>query len=170
MPVKPQWATPERQTYLVSLFLKSGGFCVFGEPDCTIPEHHYAIYIERLIGDWKADTRSEIAQAWRRERRAIHDLGEMREPIRGQFNNISRDIWGNNQPLFYIENIGVSGVTLKPFARVKLPSSYLRLYVDLSDTLQQVSKNKKRKAIRYGKPDNSIIQRVKEAVLHYLNN
>jgi hypothetical protein len=165
---KPKWSTHDRQTHLIRLFFRSHGFCVFGEPNCTIPEHHYEIFIERLIGDWQADDREQAKLEWQAERKAIHSLGERRLPIRGQFNNISKDIWFDKQPLFYVENIGVSGVTLKPFARVKLSSSYMRLYVDLTETLRSVSKNKKRKAIRYGKI-NSITAIVSQAVLDYLN-
>ena len=42
----------------------------------------------------------------------------------------------------------MNGLTLKPFAKVKLSSSYEYLYVDLGTSLRAVSKNKKRKAIR----------------------
>jgi hypothetical protein len=122
-----------------------------------------------IIDDWQADDREQASLEWQAERKAIHSLGERRLPIRGQFNNISKDLWFDKQPLFYIENIGVSGVTLKPFARVKLSSSYMRLYVDLTESLQGVSKNKKRKAIRYGKL-NSITAIVSQAVLDYLNS
>jgi len=122
-----------------------------------------------IIDDWQADDREQASLEWQAERKAIHSLGERRLPIRGQFNNISKDIWFDKQPLFYVENIGVSGVTLKPFARVKLSSSYMRLYVDLTESLQGVSKNKKRKAIRYGKL-NSITAIVSQAVLDYLNS
>jgi hypothetical protein len=164
----PKWSNEIRKTHLVKLFLRSGGFCVYGEPDCTIPEHHYEIFIEALIKDWIAEDRAEDKAQWQAERKAIHDLGERRFPIRGTFNNISRDIWHDKQPMFYLEAIGVSGVTLKPFARVKVSSSYVRLYVDLDDTLRHVSKNKRRKAIRYGKVDDSVTERVRLAVLDYL--
>jgi hypothetical protein len=164
-----KWITPNRQTHLVSLFLRSSGFCVFGEPNCVIPEHHYEIYIERLIDDWQAEDRQQATLEWKAERQAMHSLGERKLPLRGQFNNISMDIWHDKQPLFYVESIGVSGITLKPFAKVKLSSSYMRLYIDLGESLRGVSKNKKRKAIRYGKL-NSITAIVSQAVIDYLNN
>jgi hypothetical protein len=167
---KPKWATHDRQTHLIRLFLRSSGFCVFGEPNCEIPEHHYEIFIERLIDDWQADDREQASQEWKAERLAMHALGERGLPLRGRFNNVSMDIWFDRQPLFYVENVGVSGLTLKPFAQVKLASSYFRLYVDLGDSLRNVSKNRRRKALRYGKIDNRITERVRQAVVDYLNH
>ena len=152
MATYPKWSTPSRQAYLVKLFLDSGGFCIYGHQNCSIPEHHYSLYIERVIDYWKEDDR-ELAKLDRiTESKAIHSLGERRLPIAGRFNNISYDIWADKQPLFYLEALGMSGLKLQPFAKVKLSSSYMRLYVDLGDSLRGLSKNKRRKAIRYGKP------------------
>ncbi len=147
----PKWATFARQEYLVQLFLSSGGFCVFGHKLCQFAKHHYPVYIESLIKAWQQDDREQAADDWDRERKAIHCLGEQSYPITGRFNAISKDIFASNQPLYYLEGRAVSGLTLKPFVRVRLSSSYLRLYVDLSDALRQVSKSKRRKATRYGK-------------------
>ena len=148
----PKWNTPSRQQHLVSLFLDSGGFCVFGHKPCPNPEHHYQLFIEGLIADWKAGDRAQDRAEWQAERLRLHSLGERRYPIRGQFNNISRDIFFDSQPLFYLVGLAVSGLTLSPFAKVRLSSSFTSLFIDLGDTLKGVSKNKKRKAIRYGKP------------------
>ncbi len=147
MATYPKWSTPSRQALLVKLFLDSGGFCVLGHKNCLIPSHHYEVYIETLIEDWK----EEDKLAWKEESKALHSLGERRYPITGRFNNISKDIFFDKQPLYYVEALGISGVKLQPFAKVKLSSSYLRLYVDLGDSLRSISKNKRRKAIRYGK-------------------
>ena len=170
---QPKWSTPNRKAHLVQLFLRSGGFCVFGHKDCTIPSHHYEPFTDSLIKDWQVDDREVARLDWQAERQAIHSLGETRLPIRGRFNNISRDIWGGSQPLYYLESLGMNGLTCKPFAKVKLSSSYLRLYVDLGDSLRKVSKNMKRKAIRYGKPlpksqSEAIAERVSKAVRDYL--
>ena len=148
----PKWSTPSRKTQLVQLFLQSSGFCIFGHENCTIPEHHYEVFIEGLIGDWKAEDRAQASLDWKAESKAMHSLGERRLPIRGRFSNIANDIFHDKQPLFYIEALGMSGLKLQPFARVKLSSSYMRLYVDLGNSLKAISKNKRRKAIRYAKP------------------
>jgi len=169
----PKWATPERQQHLVAIFLRSSGFCVFGHRNCLVPEHHYEVFIEGLIADWKADDREQRQAEWQAERKAIHSLGEQSYPLRGTFSAISREIWGSNQALFYIEGLGISGVTLKPFAKVRVSSSYMRLYVDLGDSLRKLSKSKRRKAIRYHKPlpketEEKVNLLVREAIRHYL--
>jgi len=134
----------------------------------------YELLSENAIDGWKADTRQQSSLDWKAESKAMHSLGERKLPLRGRFNNISSVIWHDQQPIYYLEGLGMSGITLTPFAKVKLSSSYMRLYVDLGDSLRDVSKNKKRKAIRYGKPlpksvDNRIADKVWEAVRHYLN-
>ena len=152
MTTQPKWSTSNRKAQLVKLFLDSGGFCVYGHTNCTIPEHHYEVFIETLIDDWKAEDRAQTSLDWKAESKAMHSLGERRLPIRGKFSNIAKDIFFDKQPLFYIEALGISGLKLQPFAKVKLSSSYMRLYVDLGDSLKAISKNKRRKAIRYAKP------------------
>ncbi len=171
----PKWSTLDRQTQLVSIFLRSKGFCVFGHHPCAIPEHHYEVYIEGLIADWKADDRTTASALWQEERKLIHSLGERHYPIRGQFSNIAKDIYFAQQPLFYLLGLGVSGLTFTPFAKVRVASSFVNLYVDLGDRLKGVSKNKRRKAIRYGKALPLELQREVEqvcrlAVRHYLEN
>lgn len=160
----PKWATPTRQAHLVNLFLRSRGFCVFCERPCRCPErHHYDPFSEALIGDWKADDRAEREAEWKALERAMHGLAE-RGPIRGQFNAIGRDIFFGQQPQYYLEGVGVSGLTFRPFAKVRLASGYVCLFVDLGDTLRKVSKAKRRKAIRYGKPlPQAIVEQVNEA-------
>jgi len=170
----PKWATPERKAKLVELFLRSGGFCVFGHKLCDNPEHHYALFIEGVISDWKADDREARWFEYRLESIALHRLGEPTKPLRGTFSAISKDIWKSSQPLYYIENLGISGLTLKPFAKIRIASSYMRLHVDIGEALRGVSKSKRRKAIRYGKPlpksiDEAISILVRQAVKHYLS-
>jgi len=170
-----KWITPSRQYHLVAIFLKSGGFCVFGHKPCLIPEHHYSNFIEYLIADWKADDKAQATAEWQAERKALHSLGERRFPLRGQFSNISKDIFFDQQPLFYVLGVGVSGLTYKPFAKVRLSSSYVYLYVDLTNTLKGVGKAKRRKAIRYGKAlpiekQREVEQLCRLAVRHYLDH
>ena len=170
---QPKWATPERKNTLVQLFLSSGGFCVFGHKMCLIPDHHYYLYTEYLIKDWKQLDRQQSQADWEAEQKVIHNLGELRYPVSGRFNAISRDIFATNQPLYYFEGQAVSPLTLKPFVRVRIASSYVRLYIDLGEALRGVSKSRRRKAIRYGKPlpreTEVIIRRiVLQAVRDYL--
>ena len=159
----PKWATLDRRTLLVKLFLDSEGFCVYGHKKCLIPEHHYSIYTEILIRDWKQSDRDDRLADWQAERRVIHSLGERTYPIRGRFSAIARDIFAGQQPLYYFQGQAVSGLTLKPFVMVRLASSYMRLFVDLGEALRGVSKSKRRKAVRYGKP----LPRETEAIIRH---
>lgn len=135
----------------------------------------YELKSETAIKDWKADDRQQDTAEWQEERKRLHSLAERRFPLRGQFSSIAKDIFFARQPLFYLLGLGVSGLTFKPFARVRLASSYVHLFVDLGDTLQGVSKSKRRKAIRYGKPlpvelQGEIAQVCKLAIFHYLEH
>ncbi|MBA7697874.1 hypothetical protein ES703_106546 [subsurface metagenome] len=135
----------------------------------------YDYITELVIDGWKADDREARGLEYRLESRILHHLAEPTYPLRGAFSAISKDIWASNQPLFYLQNLGMSGVTFKPFAKVRLSSSYLRLYVDLGNLLRGVSKSKRRKAIRYGKPlplsiQERISAKIREAVNHYLDH
>jgi len=152
MATYPKWLTPDRQVLLVKLFLDSGGFCIYGHRNCPIPEHHYEAFIEGLIDDWKAEDREQANLDWKAEQKAMHSLGERRYPIRGRFSSIAKDIFFDKQPLYYLEGLGVDGLKLQPFAKVKIASSYFHLYIDLGDSLKATSKNRRRKAIRYGRP------------------
>lgn len=173
----PKWATLDRRTYLVALFTRCGGFCIFGHKNCLIPHHHYELFIDDLIAEWKASDREESLALWKAEQRAFHSLGEKNYPLRGQFSAISQAIYADHQPLYYIQDLGVSGLTFKPFAKVRIASSYLRLYVelrvDLGEALKGISKARYRKAIRYGKrlptlAEQNVARVVGEAVKDYL--
>ncbi len=169
----PKWVNAERQTYLISLFLHSGGFCVYGHKPCAIPSHHGEVYIERVIGNWIADDKAQRQAEWLVERRQLHNLNERRYPLRGQFNALAKDIFLDNQPQYYLIGIGISGLTFRPFAMVKIASSYFQLHINLADTLRNLSKSKRRKAIRYGKALPIEIQQEVDricnlAVRHYL--
>ena len=48
----------------------------------------------------------------------------------------SMDIFHDKQPLYYLEALGISGLKLQPFAKVKIASSYMRLYIDLGNSLR----------------------------------
>lgn len=171
----PKWVTPDRQTHLVKLFIRSKGFCVFGHKNCPIPEHYYEVFIEDLIKDWKASDREQDTALWHDEQRRIHSLAERQYPLRGTFSAISKEIFFASQPQYYTLGLGISGLTFKPFALIRLASSFVCLFVDIGDSLKELSKNKRRKAIRYGKPlpleyQNEINSLCRLAVRHYLEH
>ncbi|MBI2851288.1 MAG: hypothetical protein HYX80_09690 [Chloroflexi bacterium] len=167
---KPKWATPDRQSALVRIFTISRGFCVFGHKDCLIPEHHYELFAEVLIKDWIADDKAEKAAEWQFEREALHRTNDRRYPLEGQFSGVGKDVFYSSQPQYYLVGLGMSGLTLTPFAKVRLASSFIALHIDLGDSLKGISKNKRRKAIRYGRVTDTIRTRVREAVRHYFDH
>ena len=171
----PKWVTPDRQQHLVKLFARSGGFCVFGHTNCSIPEHYYEFFIEDLIADWQADDRAQDTADWQAEQRRIHSLSERQYPLRGAFSAISKEIFFADQPQYYIRGIGISGLTFKSFVLLRLSSSYVSLFVDIGDRLKSLSKNKRRQAIRYGKPlpleyQKELTSLCRMAVKHYLEH
>jgi len=110
----------------------------------------YDLQSKRMIAFWASEDREARNFLLRLQRQTLHRICE-RGSLRGRFNAISRTIYADNQPQFYFEAIGISGLTFKPFAKVRLASSFLHLHIELGDTLKAISKNKRRKAIRYGK-------------------
>ena len=118
----------------------------------TTPEviRLYDLKLAEVIGDWIAEDRQAKAFERKAISRLLHTIPEVGK-LRGQFNAISRDIYHESQPTYFIECLGISGLTFKPFAKVRIASSYTRLLVDLHEPLANVSKHRKRKFIRYGK-------------------
>ncbi|MBA7536197.1 hypothetical protein ES705_28460 [subsurface metagenome] len=138
------------------------------------PARLYELLSERVIDNWKADDNLQRLADWHNERYWLHRTSDRRYPLTGQFSAVSRDIFFEKQPDIYVEGLGISGLTFTPFAKVRLPSSYIHLYIDIGTTLRGLSKNKRRKAIRYGKPIPSRVELavhdiVKMAVRHYLD-
>jgi len=173
----PKWATLDRRNVLASIltdYLAIKGW----QLDLITGECYnldYEARIKPIIADWKHLDKEQDRADWEAERKALHSLGERSYPIRGQFSAVSRDIYAESQPLYYLEGQAVSGVTLTPFVRVRIASTYIRLYVDLGEALRQVSKSQRRKAIRYGKPlppstRVAIMRKVMEAVKDYYSH
>lgn len=135
----------------------------------------HELLIDNAVKCWSDDSRRETLDNWQRDRRELHKLGNERSfPLRGRFNNISSVIFHDNQPIYYLESIGMNGLTMQPYARVKLASSKQYLYVELGNSLIGISKNRKRKILKYGKLPNereleTIDTKVKLAVKAYLN-
>lgn len=170
----PKWATLDRRFYLAKLltdYLDQSGW----QLDMLSGEVYHPSFTQKanqLIKDWISDDR-QLAQAdWKAERQRLHATAERRYPLAGQFNGISRDIFYADQSPYYLVGLGISGLTFKPFAKVRLSSSWFSLFVDieLGDSLKGLSKNQKRKAIRYGKVNDQIQARIGQAVKHYLNS
>ena len=135
-------------------------------------EYHYQLYTDWLVKEWARRDRDIEQAEWEAERKQLHSLGERRTPLRGMFSNIGKDIFYSRQPEYYLEALGISGLTFTPFAKVKIANSFIRLFIDLGNALKPMSKNKRRKAIRYGKPlpkeiNSRVYELCNEAVRHY---
>lgn len=133
----------------------------------------YDLRLTEVIEDWVREDKQAKAYERRAISRMLHSIPEVGK-LRGEFNAISRDIYHESQPTYFIECLGISGLTFKPFAKVRISSSYTRLLVDLQAPLARVSKNRKRKFIRYGKGlPTDIVKEVEltcnRAIAHYLS-
>jgi hypothetical protein len=133
----------------------------------------YDLKLTEVVEDWVKEDRQAKAYERKAIARLLHTIPEV-GALRGQFNAISRDIYHESQPTYFIECLGISGLTFKPFAKVRIASSYVRLHVDLKAPLANVSKNRKRKYLRYGKGLPIEVQKEVEltcnkAIAHYLS-
>ena len=104
----------------------------------------------QLIQDWIALDRADKAYLNRIISRMLHRIPESGS-LKGTFNAISRDIYHSGQPQWYIETFGIDGLTFQPFARIRIASSFVRLHVSIDKPFRALSKNAKRRAMRYGK-------------------
>ena len=127
---------------------------------------------DMAIRNWIADDKAQAVINWQNERKALHVTNERRFPLAGQFSGIGKYIFYTYQPEYYFDSFGISVVTFKPFVKVRVASSYVNLHVDIdiSKTLRGAGKNARRKAIRYGKVNDTIADKIHKAVEHYLNH
>lgn len=161
----PLWSTPPRQALLVRLYLEALQTGRVYASD-LFSEKLYDPYSEMVIDFWKADDREERSAAWQREKKRLHRLLEIRK--RGPFDTIARDEYLAARPLWRIEAMGVGAFTFKRVAKVRIPAVKQDIWVSLAGV--GLSKNKKRKLLRYGKGaiprelEEPTYQIVKEAV------
>lgn len=170
---KQKWATPSRQLHLARIVLSYLDRLPEWQLDIITGEIYHPeleAKLNSIIADWVADDRAQRQAEWQAEQKALHSLAERRYPLRGQFSTISKDIFYADQPQYYIEGIGISGLTFEPFAKVRLASSYMRLHIYLGDSLTGIGKNARRKALRYGKLTDTAQARIRQAVRHYLDH
>jgi len=67
----------------------------------------------------------------------------------GRFDTVRRAEFLAQQPPYYLVGTGVDALTFRPVAKVRIPSTYIILFVDIGPALQGMSKNARRKAVRY---------------------
>jgi hypothetical protein len=98
---------------------------------------------EALIGSWK---QAELELA--RIARQTTPTGEQGR-FGSRFDPVARDVFMAERPDYYLVGHGVSAWTKKRVVAVRIPSTFIFLFVDLS--LTKLSKNARHKIIRYGK-------------------
>ena len=161
----PIWSTPPRQALLVRFYLEALHSGRVYAPD-LFSEKLYDPYSEMVIDLWKALDREEREASWQQEKKRLHALLEIHK--RGPFDTIAREEYLANRPLFSIKAVGVGAFTFKRMAKVRIPALGQEIWVSLAGV--GLSRNKKRKLLRYGKgaipreQEEGTYQVVKEAV------
>ena len=129
---------------------------------------HLAFWLSKeWIREWKSEDRGERARAWKRERRRLHALIELRK--RGPFDTIARDEYLANRPIWSIEAMGVGAFTFKRMVKVRIPSLEQEIFVSLAG-LAKATGLKKKKLLRFKKGaiprelEERVYQIAKEAV------
>jgi hypothetical protein len=105
---------------------------------------------EEAIRYWVSDDVSQRAAQWREEQRRMHR--DQRRIRQGRFDTVSREQFLASQPSYYIEALGVDALTFRAVAKVRIPSTGIRIFVDVGDAVHKASKSARRKAARYGTP------------------
>lgn len=98
---------------------------------------------EALIGSWR-DAQRELARI-ARQTTPTGELGR----FGSHFDPVSRDVFMAARPDYYLVGHGVSAWTKRRVVVVRVPSTFIFLFIDLSKT--RLSNNARHKIKRYGK-------------------
>lgn len=123
-----------------------------GEPKAVVMRLHDAVTEQKII-DFKEEDRA----LWQKIKAEMHKAPEAGwEKIRrGRWGTVSRDIYYSNRPVYVREKIGISATTFNPVAMVRIMDSNTIIPIELPPNIfKDISKNARRKAIRYGTPIN----------------
>lgn len=162
MGVFPQWATPVRRAYLAQVALEyiNRGDVLVNLETGELYHPEFSQRTESLIADWKAIDREKRREEWEVREREMHGVNERRW-ARGSL--WDKEIYMGERPLYYVDGFGISA-DFQPVAKVRLASSNLRVFIDISQALKPLSKNKRRKALRYGKLSGDVQDCISKAV------
>ena len=122
---------------------------MFDDAPAEIPLTYYRKMSEGAIDAWKADDREERSQLRKLEAEHIHDGTYGRWG--SDFDPVTRDVYYQERPTYYMMGFGVSAESKQRIAVIRVPSTYIRLYVNVAPAFQDVSisRNKRRKMARY---------------------
>ena len=118
-------------------------------PFCQECGRFFQNYIEPVIKFWIAEDKVKQAELWRREQLLLHHAPDRRGWRNQRFDPVAKDVFFQQQLPYYLEAIGISGLTFTRIAKVRVPSTNVRLFVDVAKS--KISKNARHKAKRYGK-------------------
>ena len=122
---------------------------MFEETPTEIPLTYYRKMSEGAIDAWKADDRDERSQLRKLESEHLHDGTYGRWG--SDFDPVTRDVYYQERPTYYMMGFGVSAESKQRIAVIRVPSTYIRLYVNVAPAFQDISisRNKRRKMARY---------------------
>jgi hypothetical protein len=129
------------------------------------PQRLYNKVADAAKDSWKAEDRDRRSFEHYLEQQPLNDGTYGKYGSR--FDPVARDAFFATRSEYYLVGIGVSALTHKRVALIRVPSTSVHLFVDCGDTVQEVSKHAKRKMKRYGKVpanDKTIDQKCKQAV------
>ncbi|MDD5093212.1 MAG: hypothetical protein PHV74_02385 [Dehalococcoidia bacterium] len=125
---------------------------------CYCCEHHYRNNTNKLISEWQEDDRAERAEQLRLEQEQLHWIPD-RTGWKRRFDPITREQFMVDRSPYYPEGFGISTLTFKRVARIRIPSAYTRLHVDLPS--RKLSRNKRKKLRRAQiKTDGEMVNRL----------
>ena len=155
----PLWATPERRARLADIFQRARpviqpnlfddmGFCVLEKccnnvVACKCCQHNYPNYIEVLVREWVSEDKVAEAELWHKEQRQIHKCLDEKGWGR-RFDPVDRDLFFDVQLPYYAQGIAPSYLTHTRFAKIRVASSGVSLFVDVP----RLSKHKRKKIRR----------------------
>lgn len=127
-----------------------------------VPLRLYDYLSNQVIEDWKAQDRELRRAEIQEESRNMHRL-TTRMKNNAQFN---ADGFYQDQPLYYKEGFGLSPMSLKPFVKVRIASSFQYLFVELDRGIfRGLSQHKRKKLLKYGHPlPDNIVKRIDDRV------
>jgi hypothetical protein len=113
------------------------------------PQRLYNKVAEAAKDSWKAEDRDRRSFEHYLEQQTLNDgtYGK----YGSTFDPVARDAFFATRPEYYLVGMGVSALTHQRVALIRVPSTSVHLFVDCRDTVQELSKNAKRKMKRYGK-------------------
>jgi hypothetical protein len=130
----------------------------------------YDITKDNLKVIWIQADRAETVAKYQAEYDIRHKVSD-RLPLHGRFCGIAKDIYYDAQSVYKIDYFGMTH-DFKPFAKVIFNATGNGIFIDLSETLSHLSRNRRHKIIRYacnGKIDDLIDTAIYKAVNGYLS-